>query len=111
MYKRQDHCFGCAALLSSEFCINCANSVKLSRCLEVDFSRSSSDCYFCHNVENCTDCLFSFNAKNLRYAIGNCEVGREKYLKVKKLLLEWMSAQLGKKRTLPFRITNIGAKN
>lgn len=108
--RSSDHAFGSTALLSSEFCIKCYDSVKLSRCFEVDFSRECSDCYFCHNIENCSNCLLCFNAKNLRYAIGNVEVGREKYLEAKRALLEWMNKKLEKSKALPLDIYNFGSK-
>lgn len=107
--RSSEHSFGCGALLSSEFNIRCFNSVKLSRCFEVDFSRSSSGCYYSHNIENCSDCLFCFNAKNLRYAIGNVEVGREKFMKLKEELLGLVRRELSEKKGLRWDIYNIGA--
>ena len=84
--------------------------MKLARCVEVDSSRSSSDCYFCHNVENCAECMFCFNVKAKRYAIGNVEVGKEKYMQIKKLVLAELAARLEKDKTLAISIYNIGAK-
>jgi len=108
--RSSEHSFGCAALLSSEFNIRCFNSVKLARCFEVDFSRDCSGCYYCHNVENCTDCMFCFNAKNLRYAVGNVEVGREGFMKAKVALLAQAVRELEAKKGLHWSIYNIGAK-
>ena len=108
--RSSEHSFGCSALLSSEFNIRCFNSVKLARCFEVDFSRDCSGCYFCHNVENCTDCMFCFNAKNLKYAIGNVEVGREKFMEMKKMVLGRIGKELEETRSLHWSIYNIGAK-
>ncbi|MCX6769134.1 MAG: hypothetical protein NT051_00435 [Candidatus Micrarchaeota archaeon] len=85
--RHSDHCFGFNVIFASSFCINCYHSVKLSRCFEVDSSRDCADSYFCHNCENVQNGIFCFNAKNLRYAVGNVEVGREKYLQVKGALL------------------------
>jgi len=107
--RSSEHSFGCSALLSSEFNIRCFNSVKLARCFEVDFSRDCSGCYYCHNVENCTDCMFCFNVKNLKYAIGNVEVGRERFMEMKKRLLGWIGAELEAKKTLRHGIYSIGA--
>jgi hypothetical protein len=85
--RSSEHLFGCGLMFDSSFCIHCYQSVKLSRCFEVDSSRDCADCYFCHNCENVQSGIFCFNAKNLRYAVGNVEVGREKFLQVKALLL------------------------
>jgi len=108
--RSSEHSFGCNALLSSEFNVRCFNSVKLARCFEVDFSRDCSGCYYCHNVENCTDCLFCFNVKNLRYAIGNVEVGRERFMEMKKKVLAEIARELEEKKSLRWSIYNIGAK-
>jgi len=108
--RSSEYSFGCSALLSSEFNIRCFNSVKLARCFEVDFSRDCSGCYYCHNVENCTDCMFCFNAKNLKYAVGNVEVGREKFMEMRKRLLELVGKELDETRGLRWGIYNIGAK-
>src|SRR3989338_8879529 len=74
-----EYVFGCSEVFQCKFCVKCYYSENLTRCFEVSDSHSCSDCYFCHNCENCNDCMFCFNAKNLRYAVGNVEVGREQY--------------------------------
>ena len=86
--RSSEYAFGCGALLSSQFCINCYHSVKLTRCFELDSSRNCSDCLFSHNIENCQDCMFCFNVKNMKYVVGNIEVGKEQYARIKKLVLE-----------------------
>lgn len=108
--RSSEHSFGCNALLSSEFNIRCFNSVKLARCFEVDFSRDCSGCYYCHNIENCRDCLFCFNAKNLKYAVGNVEVGRERFMQMKQKVLEDAARGLEETGGLRWGIYNIGAK-
>ncbi|MCX6778085.1 MAG: hypothetical protein NT157_04335 [Candidatus Micrarchaeota archaeon] len=108
--RSSEHCFGFDTLWDCSFCINCYHSVKLTRCFEVDSCRSCSGCYYCHNCENLTDCMFCFNTKNLRYAIGNVEVGREAYMRIKKLVLGEIGKKLEKNRSLEFDIYNIGAR-
>jgi len=105
-----EHVFGFDTLWDCSFCIKCYHSVKLQRCFECDSCRSSSDCYFCHNVENCRDCMFCFNVKNLKYAIGNAEVGREEYARVKKLVLAEIGARLERDKKLAWSIYGMGAK-
>ena len=78
------------------FCIKCYNSAKLSRCFEVDSSRDCSDCYFCHNCENVHDSMFCFNIKNKRYAIGNVEMPREDYIKIKGKVLAEICGELAR---------------
>jgi hypothetical protein len=107
--RSTEHAFGCAALLDSEFCVNCYQSVKLKRCAECDSCRDCADCYYCHNCENVQNGIFCFNSKNLKYAVGNAEVGREKFMETKKMLLRWMAASLEKEHDLGIDIYNIGA--
>jgi hypothetical protein len=51
--------------------------------------------------------MFCFNVKNLRYAIGNAEVGREEFLRVKKLVLDEITRSLEKKSDFPISIYGI----
>lgn len=105
--RSSEHLFGCGVLFDSSFCIHCYQSVKLSRCFEVDSSRDCSDCYYSHNIENCQSCLFCFNVKNKRYAIGNVEVGRGKFLEAKKILLDYIGRELEAKESLSLDIYNL----
>ncbi|HQT44590.1 MAG TPA: hypothetical protein PLO51_01310, partial [Candidatus Micrarchaeota archaeon] len=98
--RTSEHAFGCGVLFDSSFCIHCYQSVKLTRCFEVDSSRDCADLYFCHNCENVHDSMFCFNVKNMKYAIGNVEVGREKYLELKASLLARIAPELALKKSL-----------
>lgn len=108
--RSSEHLFGCGVLFDSQFCMHCYQSVKLQRCFEVDSSRDCSDCYYSHNIENCQSCMFCFNVKNLRYAIGNVEVGREKFLEAKGALLKDIGAKLLKEKGLEMDIFNLACR-
>jgi hypothetical protein len=108
--RNSEYLFGCDFAFSCKSCLKCYHSVELSRCFEVSHSNSSSDCLFCHNVENCENCMFCFNAKGLRYAIGNVEVGKEKYDKVKALVLADILRRLEKDKKLDASIFSVGCK-
>lgn len=108
--RESEHVYGSSFLFSSKFCLKCYNSSCLTRCLEVNHSKSCSDCLFCHNCENLSDCAFCFNAKNLRYAIGNVEVGRERYLPIKKKMLDEIVKKLERGKRLDTSIYNVGCK-
>jgi len=99
--------FGCGVLFDSQFCIHCYQSAKLSRCFECDACRECTGLYFCHNCENVHDSMFCFNAKNLKYAIGNVEVGRERYMKIKEMLVKEIILGLGGGKGLEIGIYNI----
>ncbi|MFH1284980.1 MAG: hypothetical protein ABIH99_00175, partial [Candidatus Micrarchaeota archaeon] len=103
-----EYIFGSYVVFFSSFCINCYNSTNLTRCFEVDSSTDCNDCYFCHNCENLKDCMFCFNTKSKRYAIGNVEIGKEKYEKIKKRLLEEIAKTLENKGKIDANIFSIG---
>ncbi|VVB58099.1 Uncharacterised protein [Candidatus Anstonella stagnisolia] len=108
--RQSQYLFGCNWVIRSSFCIKCYDSAKITRCFEVDNATSCSDSYFCHDVENVHNSMFCFNVKNLNYAIGNCEVGREKFLEVKSALQKWMLGKLEKEGGLEMDIFNVGCK-
>lgn len=100
MPRTSENCFGCSNIIDCYFCIKCYNSAKLNRCFEVSDSNSCIDCYFCHNCENLTDSMFCFNTKSKQYAIGNIEVGKERYLEIKKKILDSIVTELEKTKKL-----------
>jgi len=104
--RSSDHLAGCGMVYESEFSMRCHDSVEIKRCFEVDFGRQCSDCYYCHNVEGMQNALFCFNAKNLRYAVGNAEVGKERFGDAKKMLQGYLLEQLEKKKDVPLCIFN-----
>lgn len=107
--RNSENIFGSSVLLYfCKFCIKCYNSSTLTRCFEVEGSTNCSDCYFCHNCENLENCMFCFNTKSKRYAIGNVEVGRENYTKIKKIVLDEITKRLEKDKTFGLSVYNIG---
>ena len=106
--RDSDHVFGCNFTFSSKFCINCYSSANLTRCFEMSDCNSCSDVYFSQNCDNLSNCMFCFNAKSLKYAVGNVEVGKEKYSRIRKLVLEDISSRLEKKKELELGIYEIG---
>ncbi len=105
-----EYSFGCREGRHNSFCINCHFSTKIARCFEVDSANNCTGLYFCHNVENVHDSMFCFNVKNKRYAIGNVEVGRERFLEAKKALLQALVGMLEGERDLPISAYNLGGQ-
>ena len=91
--------FGCYRVASSKFCMKCYNTSNLSACMEMDLARNCSNSMFCHNVENVHNSMFCFNVKNKNYAIGNVEVGRESYMKIKEKICWEIAGALEKNCT------------
>lgn len=105
---KSEHIFGgFFRLLQSQFCINMFDSTNLKGCFEVDSSYSTRDSYLCHNVENCENCILCFNAKSLRYAVGNTEVGKEEFTRIKKMLLERINSELDKESEVSFGVFSV----
>jgi len=108
---KSEHLFGGAyRLLLSQFCINIFDSTNLKGCFEVDCSYSSRGSYFCHNCENVSDAMFCFNVKALSHAFCNQQVGKEEYVRLKKILLDYINRELEEKGSLDASIFNIPAK-
>ncbi len=103
-----ENIFGSHMSHNSKFCINNYNSFRISRGFEIEGCTNCSDVFFCHNSEGLTNCMLCFNAKSLRYAICNTEVNKETYLKVKRMLLDYVNEKLEKEKALSVDIFNIG---
>jgi hypothetical protein len=103
-----ENCFGSQQLYQSSFSIKCYGSTKLIRCFEVAESNNCRDCYFCYNSENLEECMFCFNTKSKKYAVGNVEIGKEAYLKLKRTIIDKIANSLEKNKTLKWDIYNIG---
>lgn len=106
--RQSEYVFGCSYAFSSKFCMNCYFSVNLTRCFEMSDCDSCSDSYFCHNCEGLRECMLCFNAKSLQYAIGNVELGKEEYMKVKRMVLGQIAERLEKEKKFDVDIYNIG---
>lgn len=99
--RRNEACFGCNAVVESEGCIKCCRSFRNKRSFELWMSQNSTDCYYSFGLENCLNCMFCFNAQNKRNAIGNLELGREKYNAIKEKLASEMASELVSRHNLP----------
>lgn len=93
--------------LYSQFCIKCYDVFNSKACFEVDCSNYVRNSYFCHNCENLDNAMFCFNVKSLNYAVCNTEVGREEFLRIKKILLDYINKQLDEKKRIEMDIFEI----
>ena len=108
--RNSEHIFGSGLAFHSEFCFKCYDGVELRRCFEVDSGRGCSDTWFSHNVEGLQNALFCFNTKSKRYAVGNAEVGAEQFAKVKKVVQDYVLAELKKGKGVSLSIYNVACK-
>ncbi len=104
-----DSVFGSGILMvHSSFCIRCQDCYKNNACLEMDSCKSCTRSMFCHNCENLQDSMFCFNTKNKKYAVGNVEIGREKYMEIRAMVLKELLNRLEEKGTFGFDVCNLG---
>ncbi|MFA6530791.1 MAG: hypothetical protein WCT31_03600 [Candidatus Micrarchaeia archaeon] len=102
--------FGSFRASYSKFCIRCESSVNLTACFECDSCTNCANSMFCHNCENMDNCMFCFNTKSKRYAIGNVEVGRDEYMRVKKIVIDKLVEKLKIDKRLKIDIYNLERK-
>lgn len=102
--------FGCFRAIHSKYSIRCESSYNVTACFEMDACSNCANSMFCHNCENLDHCMFCFNTKSLRYAIGNVEVGRENYMRMREIVLKEIIKQITENKKLKFDIYNIGCR-
>jgi len=93
--------FGCASAGDNSFCVNMVEACRSTRTFEGAHILDTSDAYYSYYMRSCSNVFFCFNLSNKRFAIGNNELGRERYETIKKSLVEQMGAELEAKKTLP----------
>jgi hypothetical protein len=54
--------------------------------------------------------MFCFNVKAKKYAIANVEVGKEKYMAIRKKVLDELTNRLEKEKRLDLNIFNLNAQ-
>ena len=108
--RNSEHIFGSGLVFHSEFCFKCFDGVGLKRCFELDSCRDCSDTWLSHNAEGMQNAIFCFNTKSKRYAVGNAEVGKEQFGRVKELVQDYVNSELAKKKDCQLSIFNIGCQ-
>jgi hypothetical protein len=58
--------------------------------------------------QHTSNAMFCFNTKNKRHAVGNAELGLDKYKTVRDALLEQIAAEIEKTKGLELDIFNVG---
>jgi len=93
--------FGCVNAPYSEFMLKCVRSAFSKRCFSGHLLTNSNDMFFCSNCNNCHEMLFSFNQRNKRHCIGNLELQKDKYLALKKKIVDEIKDELRKDKQFP----------
>ncbi len=93
--------FGCSTAGDSSFCINMSEFNGTVRSFESGLAFRSSDVFYSFYTRNCHNAIFCFNVSNRSYAIGNNELGKDRFGEIKGHLLEQMVSELKGKKSLP----------
>jgi len=103
--------FGATWTAKSEFLMKSMGVYESSRIFEGHFVFNSSDILFSFQLRGCSECMFTFNKKNMKYAIGNTQLTKEKYYSIKKKLLSEIAEELRRKKTFPGLFELVGVAN
>lgn len=95
-----EYCFGSNGAGVSKQCIHIYETFDCNRCFEIWNSRSCADGYFTYNCDGCRETFFTFNSYGKKYSVGNLELDKDKYLQLKKKLIEEIREELISKKQL-----------
>jgi len=99
--ENSKYIFGSGWTAASEFLIRFVSGRTSKRCFESHHVAYSSDVYLSHNCINCSDLMFSFHQRNKRNMIGNLEIPKDKFLSLKRKLLEEVKEKLKQNKKFP----------
>ena len=94
-----EYCFGVLGAMESKYAIMCTGS-GFTRCFECHSAQIASDCYFCGSIKNCSNCMFCFGTQQRSHMIGNLQLSREKYEKLKDKLVGEIAQELKDKKKI-----------
>jgi hypothetical protein len=94
--------FNCNYLLTSRGNNSCTlgvrffESIYCSSGFEVHYSNKVSRGYFISNCFDLFECMFCFNMASKKYCIANMQFEKDEYLRIKKMVIEWILKSFGK---------------
>lgn len=107
LMRDNEYTFGSTSSSESSHILRCCYNTSLQRCFELSYSVGSSDCYLSYNCHQCTDCMFSFNLRAKRFMVGNVQLDKSSYQKLKSKILGELASELKSKKKLRFSIFDI----
>jgi hypothetical protein len=100
--------FGSNWIGETKFSIKNYETLRDVRCMETITTYNSSDCYFTGHIDGCSNCMFTFNVRNKSNMIGNVQLSRQDYAKLKGKLLGDMRQMFKTRKEIPTLIDVIG---
>ncbi len=85
--RKCEYIFGVHGDAQSSFTVKSSDDHRGTRCFECYTVIISSDCYYSMRCQDSLECMFCFGARSKKYAVGNLELPKAKYLAIKKKLL------------------------
>jgi hypothetical protein len=106
-YMREaEHVFGACGFPKAMFSMRVCEGVGASRCFESYYATNLSETYYAFNCISCSNCIFAFNLRSKRNVIGNLQLSKEEYARLKQKLVSEMGDELRRRKRL-FSIADI----
>jgi hypothetical protein len=93
--------FGSGGFGEGEFVVRSVDCYNIKRVFGSYFAVDSSDIFMSFNCSGCMENMFTFSQKNKRHCIGNMELPKDKYSKIKESLLAEIRDELKAKKRFP----------
>ena len=104
--REAEYVFGASCFPGAAHSIRLCEGVGANRCFETYYGTNLADMYYSFNCIGCSDCIFAFNLRSKRHCIGNLELSKDEYLRLKKKLVAEMADELKRKKRI-FSIADI----
>ena len=85
-----NYMLGCRDSSSCTLGIRIKESIYCSSSFEVSWSSKVSRSLFIHDCFDLYECLFCSHLRSKKYCIANIQFEKEEYLKIKKLIIDWI---------------------
>ena len=98
--KGSKHIFGSGYLAKGGFLIRVIGTLNTKRSFECYFVPDSADAYFSHACFGCQNIMFCFGQRNASYRIGNLQLSKDEFLRLKAKLLSKFAMSLRGRRSI-----------
>ena len=104
--RESEYVFGVCGFPKTQFGMRMCDGVGANRCFETYYGTNLADMYYSFNCVGCSNCIFAFNLHAKRHVIGNLELPKDEFLRLKKKLVSEMADELKRKKRL-FSVADI----
>ncbi|MFA5930056.1 MAG: hypothetical protein WC861_04190 [Candidatus Micrarchaeia archaeon] len=104
--RESEYVFGVFGFPKTQFGMRMCDGVGANRCFETYYGTNLADMYYAFNCVGCSNCIFAFNLHSKRHVIGNLELPKDEFMRLKKKLVTEMADELRRKKRL-FSVADI----